>query len=136
MSRKVLQLILIAGLFGSCHKAEIATPETLTTSSTEFKDDHIYVSSVNLQRVEDGSVNFMFTTRYEKGISTIEVFKGSTISNLCSVYKQSLSEESHSLKTYSIQDTNNVNKVHFYMIKYKTLEGEWSYSSVYQLKLK
>ncbi len=136
MSRKVLQLIFIAGLFGSCHKAEVASPFTQTTNSIEFKDDHIYVSSVNLQRVEDGSVNFLFTTRYEKGISTIEVFRGSTTTNLCSVYKKKIAEESHSLKTYAMQDTNNVNEVHYYMIKYKTLEGEWSYSSVYQLKLK
>ncbi len=136
MSRKVLQLILIAGLFGSCHKAEVATPITQTTNSTEFKDDHIYVSSVNLLKAEDGSVNFLFTTRYEKGISSIEVFKGSTTTNLCSVYKKTISEESHSLKTYAVQDTNNGREVNYYMIKYKTLEGEWSYSSLYQLKLK
>ena len=136
MSRKVLQLIFIAGLFGSCHKAEVASPVTQTTNSTEFKDDHIYVSSVNLLRTEDGSANFSFTTRYEKGISKIEVFKGSTPANLCSVYQKTISEDSHSLKTYIMQDTNNGKEMNYYMIKYKTLEGEWSYSSVYQLKLK
>lgn len=136
MSRKVLQLIFIASLFAYCRKAEVALPVTQTTNSTEFKDEHIYVSSVNLFRAADGSVNFSFTSRYEKGISKIEVFKGSTTANLCSVYQKLISEESHSLKTYTIPDTNNGKEVNYYMLKYKTLDGEWSYSSVYQLKLK
>lgn len=136
MSKKVLQLILIAGLFGSCHKAEIAAPLIEQTNLTEFKDDHIYVSSVNLLKAGDGNVNFSFTTRYEKGISLIEVFKGTTMENLCSVYQKPVMEESHSLKTYTMPDINNGKEINFYMIKYKTVEGEWTYSSVYQLKLK
>lgn len=136
MIRKVLQIILIAGLFGSCHKSQVVAPITELIAPAEFKDDHIYVSSVTLLKAADGNVNFSFTTRYEKGISKIEVFKGSTKSNLCSFYQKAISGESHTLKTYVAQDTNDGKEVNYYMIKYKTLEGNWSYSSVYQLKLK
>lgn len=136
MTRKVLQIILIAGLFGSCHKSQMVAPVTELKAPAEFKDAHIYVSSVTLLKATDGNVIFSFTTRYEKGISKIEVFKGSTKSNLCSFYQKAVSGESHSLKTYVAQDTNDGKEMSYYMIKYKTLEGDWSYSSVYELKLK
>ncbi|MCY7422848.1 MAG: hypothetical protein LH478_14045 [Chitinophagaceae bacterium] len=136
MTRKVLQVFLLLGLFGSCHKTQVALPATEGVATTDFKDDHIYVSAVTLLKSADGNVNFSFSTRYEKGISKIEVFKGSTKSNLCSFYEKAVSGESHSLKTYQAQYTNNGNEVNYYMIKYKTLDGGGSYSSLYTLKLK
>ena len=136
MTKKILQVILVAGLFASCHKPQMVAPVTELTAPAEFKDDHIYVSSVALLKVANGYVNFSFTTRYEKGISKIEVFKGSTKSNLCSFYQTVISGESHTLKTYVAQDTNDGKEVNYYMIKYKTFDGNWSYSFVYELKLK
>lgn len=136
MIKKILQVILVAGLFASCHKPQMVAPVTELTAPAEFKDDHIYVSSVALLKAANGYVNFSFTTRYEKGISKIEVFKGSTKSNLCSFYQTAISGESHTLKTYEAKDTNDGKEVNYYMIKYKTFDGNWSYSFVYELKLK
>lgn len=136
MTRKVLQVVLFLSIFGACHKSQVTLPATQEVATTVFKDDHIYVSEVTLLKNAEGNVNFSFTTRYEKGISKIEVFKGSTKSNLCSFYEKAINGESHSLKTYEAQDKNNGTEVNYYMFKYKTLGGDWSYSSLYTLKLK
>lgn len=133
MTSKVLKVMLVVGLFGSCHKAQVTPPAVETVAQSPFKDNNIFVSSVGLLKAEEGKMNFSFTTRYEINISRIEVFKGSSKNNLCSFFEVGVNGESHNLKTYLAPDGKKDQTLNYYMIRYKTQAGEWSYSPLYQL---
>jgi DUF2075 family protein len=136
MIRTCFSAILVLCLFSSCHKSELNRPVETTSTFSFFKDEHIALVAFKMEQSAARQVMLTFTTRYEKDVKTIEVYSGTTMKNLCSMYEQKIAGDSHQLKTYQIVDNAAGYDVNFYMLKYTIVGGDWSYSPVYQIKMK
>lgn len=136
MTRKFFTGVIILSLCGSCHKSQVYEPATETTASVIFKDEHIFIAEVKMQQTAASEVTFTFSTRYEKDITKVEVFAGSTKKNLCSIFERNVTADSHEIKNYKAVDGIAGIDVNYYMIKYTTKSGDWSYSQLYQIKMK
>ena len=136
MTRKFFTGVIILSLFGSCHKSQVYQPAAETAASVTFKDEHIFIAEVKMQQTAASEVLFTFSTRYEKGITKVEVFGGSTKKNLCSFFERGITADSHEIKNYKAVDAIAGNDVNYYMIRYTTKSGDWSYSQLYQIKMK
>ncbi len=136
MFRQIISGVIILSFFGSCHKGQVNQPATQTGVTSNFKDDHIFVSSISIKQEGPSLVNINFTTRFEKNIVIIEVFGGSTTKNLCSIFKRNITEDSHTTKTYKAVDDKADSKMNFYMVKYTNKNGDWAYSELYKIEMK
>lgn len=136
MQTKLLSFVLAISLLVSCQKAEIISPEAVTASPTVFKDDNISVVNVLMEQKSANRVDFSFATRYEVGINKIEVLHGTTAKYLCMFYEVPVAGDSHSLKTYPLSHNLASATVNYYMIRYYKTTGGWSYSPVYEIKMK
>ena len=137
MNKKFFTGMIVLSLLGACNKSEVFAPETTTTpASSIFKDEHIAVSNAKLTQVNAGKVSFSFSTLYEKDIETIAVFGGVSKKNLCSFYSKKITADSHDIKDYSAIDAAAGSDINYYVIKYTTKSGDWSYSPVYEIKMK
>ena len=77
-----------------------------------------------------------FTTLYEKNIVKLEILRGVTANNLCSIFKQEVSADSYAVIKYSTLDQdNNTGDAVYYMVKYTLTNGDWGYTPVFQLRL-
>lgn len=137
MSKKFFAGFIILSLFGSCHKTQVIQPASTTTpASTIFKDEHIAVVNVKVAQVTTAKVSVSFSTLYEKDIKSIAVFGGTTKQNLCSFYEKSVATDSHDFKDYQAVDIAAGSNMNYYVIKYTTKTGDWSYSPIYDIKMK
>ena len=136
MKKKFFTGILVLGFFGSCYKAQVTQPIVEQVAPTTYKDDHIAIVDVKLQQTGTNEVTFSFGTQFEKELTKIEVYGGSSKSNICSFFEKTVAVESHELKTYTALNSNAGTQVNYYMIKYTTKAGNWSYSPLYKIVMK
>lgn len=137
--KKIIPFLLLI-VFIACTKQPIVVPKTAAQSvasntAVAYKDNSISIVNFKAQSV-NSAIKITFTTLYEKDIVRLEILRGLTASNLCSIYKQSVSADSHSVIEYSTSDAND-NKVSdiYYMIKYTLANGDWGYTPVFKLSL-
>lgn len=136
MIKKFFTGIIVISLLGACNKSQVMEPVSATTPApTNFTDAHISIVNVQMTELTPG-VSFAFSTLYEKDITKIEVFSGTTKKNLCSFYSAAVTADSHDVKRYRAKDAIPGTTVNYYMVKYTTSSGDWSYSPVYEIKMK
>ncbi len=136
MKKTFILAFISLGLIVSCNKSQVVAPASEAMPAQVFKDNHIALTDVKLAQTGAASVAVSFTTRYEAGINKIEVMSGKSKSNFCSIYEKVISGESHSLKTYNTTDENAAATSNYYLIRYLTTNGDWTYSPVYEIKMK
>lgn len=103
--------------------------------SVTYKDNSILVTDFKAQATDKG-IEVGFTTLFEKDIVKLEILKGITTTNLCSIYQQNVTADSYSAIQYSTQDINeNKSSFLYYMVKYTLVNGDWGYTPVYKLGL-
>lgn len=129
--KRILPALLLMFLV-SCSKESITAPRDTAVS---YKDNSISVVDFKAQSGNNG-IEVTFTTLYEKNIVKLEILKGLTSNNLCSIYRQDVSASSYSAVTYSTSDAD-VNKASdiYYMVKYTLADGNWGYTPVFKLSL-
>ena len=121
----------------SCTKESVTVPKPVKdfigATSVTYKDNSISVIDFKAQPTDNGIV-VGFTTLFEKDITRLEILKGSTATNLCSIYQQNVEADSYSALQYSTRDINE-NKLPslYYMVKYTLANGDWGYTPVYKL---
>lgn len=137
--KRILPALLFILLF-SCTKESVVAPKATNqtiaaNTAVTYKDNSISV--VNFQAwTENNEIKVGFTTLYEKNIVKLEILKGLSINNLCSIYTQRVAANSYSSTQYSTSDVNE-NKVSniYYMVKYTLANGDWGYTPVFKLSL-
>jgi len=137
--KKIIPALLFV-LLVSCTKEPLTAPNTgnqnlAANTVVTYKDSSISVVNFKAQPNSD-NIKVTFTTLYQKDVVKLEVLKGVTANNLCSIYNQPVNADSYSATEYSTSDTNenNVSKI-FYMIKYTLANGDWGYTPVFELSL-
>lgn len=136
--KNILPALLLMLLMSSCTKESVNTPasQTIATSTAiNYEDNSISVVDFKAQAA-DNNIQVTFTTLYEKSVVKLEILKGLTANNLCSIYKQSISADSDSATVYSTADANNAKASNiYYMVKYTLANGDWGYTPVFKLSL-
>lgn len=130
--KKFFAGIFFLAIFSSCSKENVVVKEVESTVLAVFKDQNIHVTNVQLQKQADGQISFKFNTQYEKNIVKVEMYHGATKSYLCTFSKFDVDGESASVKKYSVLDAQPMStNTNYYMIKYITRTGDFSYSPLY-----
>src|SRR4051794_23111717 len=131
---------LMLMLLTSCTKETLTTPKSVNQSTrvntaVSYKDNSISIVDFKA-RQDNKTIDITFTTLYVKNIVALEVLRGLTETNLCSIYKQEVSTNTDSAIRYNASDQND-NKANaiFYMVKYTLANGDWGYTPVYKLTL-
>src|SRR4051812_35774790 len=138
MKNLIPALLLI--LFITCTKKTLTEPKSINTdivanTTVSYKNSNIIIVDFKAQQDSRGII-VTFTTLYEKNIVRLEILKGPTANNLCSIYKQEVSTDSDSVNKYSTSDQNNDNvNTMYYMVKYTLTKGDWGYTPVFKLTL-
>jgi len=131
-------LLLI--LLTSCTKEPLSVPGAVTQNlaaitAVAYKDNSISIIDFKAQQ-GSGAIQVKFTTLYEKNIVKLEILRGLTENNLCSIYKQDVNSDSNAAIQYYTSDSSNNNEpAIYYMIKYTLANGDWGYTPVFKLCL-
>ena len=138
MKTIITALLLIT--LASCTKDAVTAPaaasQTIAANkAVSYKDNSISVINFKAQATNN-AIAVTFTTLYEKDIASLEILKGLSANNLCSIYKQRISSNSYATNQYSTNDTNDNNASDiYYMVKYTLQNGDWGYTPVFKLCL-
>jgi hypothetical protein len=131
---------LLLTLLISCAKETLTAPRSLSqniaaNTTVSYKDNSISIVDFKAQQ-DSNAINVTFTTLYEKNIAKLEILRGVTANNLCSIYIQRISSDSFSPVKYNTSDPNNDNiNTLYYMVKYTLSNGNWGYTPVFKLSL-
>jgi hypothetical protein len=131
---------LLLLLLTSCTTKTFTEPKSSSQNITantalSYKDNSISIVDFMAQQ-DNNAINVTFITLYEKNIAKLEILKGLTANNLCSMYKQEISSDSFSPVKYLTSDQNNDNTdTLYYMVKYTLTDGNWGYTPVFKLCL-
>jgi|GEM_PF-2616103 len=136
MIRHLISAMFIFCLLGSCNKTNVIEPVPAVETNLLFKDSHINVVEMKMKQKASSEVLFYFTTRYEVGIQKIEVLAGTTPQNLCVFFKSEPTGDSNAFKKYVALDDKAGPVYNYYMIRYTLQGGDWSYSTLYKIKMK
>ncbi len=126
-------------LLVSCTKESVAPAkadnQSVTTAAVSYKDNSISVINFKARPTDKG-IEVIFTTLFEKNIVKLEVLRGCTATNLCSIYQQSIMADSYAVNQYSTYDFNDSKAAAlYYMVKYTLASGDWGYTPVFKLAL-
>ena len=131
---------LLLTLLISCTKETLTAPRSLSQSiaantPVSYKDNSISIVDFKAQQ-DSNAINVTFTTLYEKNVAKLEILRGVTANNLCSIYNKEISSVSFSPIKYNMSDQNNddINTI-YYMVKYTLTNGDWGYTPVFKLCL-
>ena len=132
--------VLLLILLTTCTKETLTAPISLSqniaaNTPVSYKDNSI--SIVDFKALQDSNaINVTFTTLYERNIARLEILRGLTANNLCSIYDKKISSDSFSAVKYNTNDPNDGNiSTLYYMIKYTLSNGNWGYTPVFKLSL-
>jgi hypothetical protein len=140
--QKLFLALLLSSLLISCSQKELIVPEVGLTSppvketQAFYKDPNILIKEVSATQTASGQVAFQFSTEYEKNLKSIEVYSGASNALLCEIYAVSRGGSSEVIKSYSLVEKNIQSNVNYYMIKYTTVNNEWSVSPLFKVELK
>ncbi len=137
---KIILPALLLVLLTSCTKNTLTPPKTggqnfAANTVVTYKDNSISVVNFKAQPDSNG-IKVTFTTMYVKQIVRLEILRGFTDNNLCSIYRQGVNADSYSATEYRTSDTNDhKHAAIYYMVKYTLANGDWGYTPVFKLSL-
>jgi hypothetical protein len=139
---KKLLPALLSILLISCSKEEVIKPtEEVVVPAVQqtqafYKDNNISIKDVKATQTATGQVTFNFSTEYEKNLKSVEVYSGASSALLCEIYAEARNGSTQQVKTYSVVEKNIEVPVNYYMVKYTTINNEWSVSPLFKVELK
>lgn len=122
-------------LFLSCTKEKAASPAAAsiqTSSPVSFTSNNIAIQNFKAQETNN-QITVGFSTTFQKEIKSLEILKGESRSNLCSIYKTNGSGTSTAVIQYTTNDSQTA-PVLYYIVKYTLQNGDWGYTSVFTLE--
>ncbi|TKK65524.1 hypothetical protein FC093_19600 [Ilyomonas limi] len=137
--KKIIPALLLM-LLVACTKQSLTAPTSTNqtvaaNTAVTYKDNSISIVNFKAQPT-NRAIDVAFTTLYEKNIVRLEILKGLSANNLCSIYKQEIGADSYSANVYGTSDANeNGASDIYYMVKYTLANGDWGYTPVFKLSL-
>lgn len=143
MKRVLPALFLLMVFLDACTRESITTPEAPALHSpsvyrtpVSYKDAHISIINLKAEKWNREEVNVAFTTLFEKDVVKLEVLRGISAVQLCSIYQIAKGKDSYSATLYTTSDMHEKSSPSlFYMVKYTLEDGNWGYTPVFQLDL-
>lgn len=135
MKQMFTAIILLTTIsFVSCSKEDLSTPKTASIQSSspiDFTSSNIAISGFKAAG-SDSKISVGFTTLFQKNIKTLEILRGTTPNNLCSIYKTDGNISSNASLKYTTDDTETATTI-YYMVKYTLTDNDWGYTPVFTL---
>ncbi len=135
MKNSLSALFFICVLFLSCTKENATSPAAAsiqTSSPVSFSSNNISIQNFKAQETSS-QINVGFTTLFQKDVQSLEILRGVSRTNLCSIYKTSGSGTSTSVIQYATDDAQTA-PVLYYIVKYTLQDGDWGYTPIFTLE--
>lgn len=134
MKKFLFGFIFIA--FISCSKENLSSPAAASIQKSSpaisFTSSNISISEFKAQTGSD-SITVGFTTTFQKNVKSLEILRGATPNNLCSIYKTNIAADSYSSLHYTTGDAQ-ILSTQYYIIKYTLQDNDWGYTPVFTLQ--
>ena len=119
-------------LFFSCGKSDLSKPAPPSLPQVvAFSSNNISVNNFTAQ-TDNNAIKVGFTTTYQKDIKSLEILRGYSSTQLCSIYKMPVTEDSYTTQHYITEDTTALSSpTLYYIIKYTLQDNDWGYTPVF-----
>ena len=135
MKNSLSALFFICVLFLSCTKENASSPSAAsiqTSSPVSFTSNNISIQNFEAQE-STNQISIGFTTSFQKDVQSLEILRGVSRTNLCSIYKTNGSGTSTAVIQYATNDTQTA-PVMYYIVKYTLQDGDWGYTPIFTLE--
>ena len=132
--KQLLPIIALLITLVSCSKENVSAPTTASVQSSapiSYSSSNIAIAGFKAAGGSD-AITVSFTTTFQKNIRTLEILRGTTPNNLCSIYKTDGNTSSFASLQYTTGDTETASVV-YYMVKYTLTDNDWGYTPVFTL---
>ncbi len=131
--KKLIFVFLTGICLVSCSKKEVSSPGA-ANQNVFFKSSNIEIENLQITQVSSAGVIVNFSTAYENNIKRIELMGSTSVNTFCLIEGIN-TNNSQTLKTYSLQDSNTKNATMYYLLRFEDNAGNWTYSNYYTIKL-
>jgi len=138
--KKLIPALLLI-TFMSCTKEQITSPvpnnQSVSASSSpiSLKTDNIFINDFKAQQAGGNKTIVSFNTLFQKEVKTLEILKGTSENNLCSIYIVDITDDTFSSIQYLTEDKPGANSASlYYMVKFTLQNNDWGYTPVYTLR--
>ena len=132
MKNLFIAFVLLA--FVSCSKEDVSAPKTAsiqTSSPISYTSENISIAGFKATET-DNSITVDFTTTFQKNVKSLEILRGTTPNNLCSIYKTDGNLNSFASLKYGTDDKESASQV-YYIVKYTLTNNDWGYTPLFTL---
>ncbi len=122
----------------SCSKEKITpdsdtpTANVISSSAISYKSENININSFKAQAA-DKTITVGFLTLFQKDVKTLEILRGVSSNNLCSIYKTDVAGNTTTTLQYSTEDEDAEHATLYYIIKYTLQNNDWGYTPMFTL---
>ncbi len=135
MKNSLSALFLVCVVFLSCTKENVSPSSAAsiqTSSAISFTSNNISILNFKAQE-SSNQIKIGFTTSFQKDVQSLEILRGVSRTNLCSIYKTTGSGSSTAVTQYVTNDTQSA-PVLYYIVKYTLQDGDWGYTPIFTLE--
>ena len=131
---KNLLIAFVLLTFASCSKENLSAPKTAsipTSSPISYTSENIAIAGFKAAEA-DNVITIDFTTTFQKNVKSLEILRGFTPNNLCSIYKTDGNVSSFASLKYVTDDKESASQV-YYIVKYTLTNNDWGYTPLFTL---
>lgn len=133
---KKLLVILLTGLsLTSCTK-KVTSPNGAANQNIFYQDANVAVENLKAVPTATGTVNVSFSTAFANNISRIELMSSTTNSTFCTTQTVEVESNSAVPQNYSLTDAHIKSSTMYYLLRFKDIKGNWSYTSDFTVQVK
>ena len=125
--KKFFVIILTSLSLISCTK-QVSTPSGAANQNVFFKNANVAVDNMVGVPTGNNSVTVSFSTAFENNISRIELMSSASTSTFCAIQAIDVTGNSTVKKNYSFNDSNLKGSTMYYLLRFKDINDNWSYS--------
>ncbi|TDH19813.1 hypothetical protein EXU57_22405 [Segetibacter sp. 3557_3] len=125
--KRLSTLVIVLLCLCACTRQQVWPSQPVLQVQQET-DRRFQLSSFTAER-RGTDFQLTFTTIWEKDIVELEVLRGTTLKQFCTINSIVPKGNSSAPQVYQLLDTVNAGASVYYMLKYKTADGTWGYSA-------
>ena len=133
--KKFFVIILTSLSLISCTK-QVSAPSGAANQNVFFQNADVAVDDMVAVPTANNNVTVSFTTAFEHNISRIELMSSASTSTFCTTQGVDVTGNSIVKKNYAFTDSNLKGSTMYYMLRFKDINGNWSYSSYLSVNVK
>ena len=132
--KKFFVIITTAISLVYCTK-QLSTPQGAVNQNVFFQNPDVTVEDMIAQPAATDSIYISFSTVGEKNISRIELMSSASPNTFCTAQAIDVTGNSPAKKTYSFNDANVKGSTMYYLLRFKSINGNWAYTNYVTVKL-